>query len=132
MRKFLIKYLFGRYWWKFPGQSRYIYTDRGGFWNFLGFIILGLLGFFTGIEIFYNLTIPWALQVLYFGFNLGGFGYFSKYPVKWNELDKEQKWFYGDAAMSGELTKKLEFDAQMMTEWMKINLELKAKYYPSE
>lgn len=127
-RAFLIKHLFGRYWWKFPWQKHYNATDRGAFWSFNGYLILGFAGFFTGIELFYRLTIPWTLMVLYLGFPIGGLGYFSKFPVKWDELDMEQKWFFGTGAQSGQLTKKIEFTPDMMVEWQAINRFMKDKY----
>lgn len=145
IRAFLIKFLFGRYWWKLPdkswwlstkyfkwmswlSQSRYNATDRGSFWNYSGFILLAILWLITGMEIWLQAAIPWGLQVLYFGFSIGGIGYFSKYPVHWIELDEEQKWFYGDAAQSGDLTKKLEFTPAMMQQWIYINKKLSVKY----
>lgn len=128
MRAFLIKYLFGRYWWKLPWQSRYNSTDRGAFWNFNGFLLIAILFLITRSELIISLSIPWALQVLYFGFDLRGYGYFSRYPVKWKELDDEQKWYYGQAAMSGQLTKRLKFSSYQMSEWMGINNRFKDKY----
>ena len=128
MRQFLIKHLFGRYWWKFPWQSRYNATDKGAFWNFNGFLLIAILFGITGSELIISLSIPWAMQTLYFGFDLWGYGYFSRYPVKWKELDEEQKWYYGQAAMSGQLTKRLPFNSQQLSEWMRLNNYFKDKY----
>jgi hypothetical protein len=74
------------------------------------------------------LSIPWALVVLYFGFPVGGLGYFQKFPVQWDELDEEQKWYYGTAAQSGQLTKRVIFDIHMMSEWIQLAKKFKAKY----
>ncbi|WP_439473830.1 hypothetical protein [Algoriphagus formosus] len=128
MRKFIIKYCFGRYWWKLPWQKHYNNTDRGAFWSFNGFLLIALLWWITGAEWTLMLSIPWALLVLYFGFHIFGLGYFSRFPVRWPELDAEQKWYYGQAAQSGMLTKRLEFNSQMMSEWMKLSRHFREKY----
>lgn len=128
MRAFLVKYLFGRYWWKMPFQTQFNVTSRGPFWYFNGFLLIAILWMIFRDEWIIQLSIPWSMLVLYLGFPLGGLGYFSKFPVKWVELDDEQKWYYGRAAMSGELTKYLVFDDQMMSQWYGINQRMKKKY----
>jgi hypothetical protein len=128
MRAFLVKYLFGRYWWKLPFQTQYNVTSRGPFWYFNGFLLIAILWMIFQLEWIIQLSIPWSILVLYFGFPLGGLGYFSKHPVKWGELDEEQKWYYGQAALSGELRKKIPFDHRMRSEWYVIAYNMKKRY----
>lgn len=130
MRAFLIKYLVGRYWYRIPGQKHFNNTSRGPFWYYNGFLLIALLWIATGRPEWLILwpTIGWSLIVLYFGFPLGGLAYFEKFPFQWYELDEEQKWQYGQAAMSGELSRKLPFDDQMMMQWYRINQQMKKKY----
>ena len=126
IRKFLIKYLFGRYWYRFPGQHQYNNTSRGPFWFFNGYLLIAILWLLTGFGL--GLSIPWSVIVLYFGFPLKGLSYFQMFPVKWHELDDEQKWLYGQAYFSTDLSKPLEWNSRMRTEWLKINREMKIKY----
>lgn len=53
-------------------------------------------------------AIAWLLVIVYL----------KLYPVKWAELDEEQKWFYGNAALSGK-TKAVMTDKQY-TQWKSI------------
>lgn len=128
MRKFIIKYGFGRYWWKLPWQKQYNVTSRGPFWFYNGFLLIAILWGIFGAEWILQLSILWALLVLYFGFPVGGLGYFSRFPVRWHELDDEQKWFYGVAAQSRDLRKPLEFTPGMFVEWMKLAQAFRKKY----
>lgn len=129
IRKFLVKYLFGRYWFKLPFQKMYNNTNRGPFWFYNGYLLIGLSWLLFGQnELVIQSSIPYTLLVLYFGFPLGGLGYFSKFPVKWKELDDEQKWYYGAGATSGQLTKKIEFTSSQMSEWLELNQKFRKKY----
>ena len=131
MRKFIIKYLFGRYFWKFPFQYHYNYTARGPFWYFNGFLLIGLIWMATGRPEWMLLwpMVAWFLIVLYFGFPLFGFSYFEKYPVKWEELeDEEQKWYYGVVATYATLRKKVPFTPEQFEEWAKIRAKMYIKY----
>jgi hypothetical protein len=130
MREFIIKYTFGRYYWKFPFQKHYNYLDRGPFWYFNGFLLIGIIWLIFGRpELWLNIVpFVWVLPVLYLGFPLGGFGYYDQRPVTWDELDIEQKYVYGLGAMSGHLTKKLYFPPAYHTEWLEIKKYMKNKY----
>ncbi len=126
LRQFLIKYLFGRYWYRFPGQQHYNNTSRGPFWFFNGYLLIAILWMLTGFGL--GLSIPWSIIVLYFGFPLKGLGYFQMFPVKWHELDPEQKWMYGQAHFSNDLSKPLPWNEGINKEWRKLNQEFKIKY----
>lgn len=129
MRAFLIKYCFGRYWYIFPGQKHYNNCNRGPFWFFNGFLLIGIIWWLLGRpDAVLIAAIPWAVLVLYFGFPIGGLGYFSKFPVKWSELDAEQKWYYGSGVMSGNLRTRPEFNSQQMSQWININKYFRDKY----
>lgn len=130
MRKFIVKYGFGQYWYKLWFQDHYNNMHRGSFWYFNGFLLIGLLWLITGRPewlIFWP-TIAWFLFVLYFGFPLGGLGYFQKFPVKWEELDEEQKWYWGNGVTSGDLRKQIAFPADQYIEWLEIKKRMKVNY----
>jgi hypothetical protein len=131
MRSFLLKYTFGRYWWKFWFQTHYNYTQRGPFWYYNGYLLLGLIFLASGGTWDWVLFIPaliWTAVVLYMGFPLFGFSYYERHPAKWHELDEEQKWYYGRVATMNVLSKKLEFTSSMMTEWISINQRMRVRY----
>jgi hypothetical protein len=75
-----------------------------------------------------GLSIPWAGIVLYFGFPLFGFGYYDRNPVKWEELDMEQKWWYGQGIVRGEAPKGYQFTASQAKEWQELNKYFKNKF----
>lgn len=43
-----------------------------------------------------------------------GFVYFKLYPVKWEELDRMQKWQYGHAASTGELSPAVKLSREQL------------------
>lgn len=131
MRAFLIKYYFGRYWWKFPKGVHYWSTSRAAFWNFNGYLLLALIFILSGGQAEWVIgypTIIYSLWVLYISFPLGGLAYFERNIPKWEELDEEQKWMYGQAVMSGELTKKLHLTQEQMIQWIVLSNKFRNKY----
>lgn len=130
MRKLILKYLFGRYWWKFPFQYHYNYTAKGPFWYFNGYLLICLLWMATGRPE-WLLQVPvylWTAFVLYFGFPLFGYSYFEKHPATWDELDEESKWYYGIVATYASLKKKVPFTPEQFEEWAEIRERMKKKY----
>lgn len=126
MRRFIIKYTYGRYWWKLPFQKHYNNTARGPFWFFNGFLAICVFFWVFGFGL--GFSIPWAVFVLYFGFPLSGLGYYDNYPVRWFELDNEQKWWYGQGVMMGEAPRGYHLNASQMAEWKSLNAWFKQKY----
>ncbi len=85
MRKFIIKYWFGRYNFKNRG------VDRAAVWNICLMILAILINVF--IE---NQTIAMPLMLLpIFILIFTTFIYLPYFPVKWDELDVNQKHYYG-------------------------------------
>lgn len=80
------------------------------------FPLMCLLALAVYFDSFVAKCIVFALLIpsLYFGFV-----YFYQYPVKWEELDDEQKWFYG--AYLTKFDKKNELAMQKWKEWHRIN-----------
>ncbi len=73
---------------------------RCGKWIFSTFLLLGLIELKHPYELFESF-LSWPLTgillfELWVGFSWFGYGYFEKFPVKWNELDEEQKYDYGN------------------------------------
>lgn len=126
MRLFLIKFYFGEYWYKLPGQKRYNQTIRAGFWNFNAFLVIALLGFAQ--ESLWLLAIPYTLFALYYSFPLGGKGYFQTHPVQWDELSDGQKWYYGSGIGSSELKDAPPLTARQFGEYLKLRDRFKKKY----
>lgn len=48
--------------------------------------------------------------------------YLKKYPVKWHELDNDQKWSYGKAVIYGHA--KSEFPTEQRVEWAGIEAKI--------
>lgn len=130
MRKLIIKYGFGQYWYKYPWQKHYNNMHRGSFWYFNGYFLIGMLWMISGRPewIIFWPTIIWTLVVLYLGFPVAGLGYFQKFPVKWDELDEEQKWYYGIGVSSGSLKKQILLTADQYEERIKIRTRMRKKY----
>lgn len=54
-----------------------------------------------------------------------GFIYFRIKPVKFNELDESQKYQYGQAVKSGQLTKDIKLSPSELAEWNEIDEKYK-------
>lgn len=133
MRKFLIKYLFGEYWWKFEFQKHYNQTSRFGFWCFnilLAICIPAILGYLiTADEGWFDylwIVIPLVPVILYLGFPLGGMGYFHRYPPQWEELSRGQKWFLGKMYKNPQGLDRLT--GQQWKEFFDIQDEFRSRY----
>ena len=86
MRKFIIKYWFGQY--DFNGFK----IDRAAVWNSCLMIIAILVRVFVDDESIYSIPLMLLpISILIFT----TFIYLPKYPVKWDELDINQKHYYG-------------------------------------
>ena len=85
MRKFIIKYWFGQY--DFNGFK----MDRAAVWNFTLMIIAILARVFVENQIIALPLMVIPLFILVFT----TFIYLRKFPVKWDELDRIQKHYYG-------------------------------------
>ena len=85
MRKIIIKYWFGQY--NFNG----FIIDKAGVWNTILMILAILFNVFVENQ---TIAIPLMLlpvSILVFT----TFIYFRFFPVKWDDLDLEQKHYYG-------------------------------------
>lgn len=131
MRKFILKYTFGRYWYRFPWQHHYNCTSRGPFWYYNGYLIIALVFIFSGGTADWVIQWPaylWSAVVLYFGFPLLGFSYYERFPAKWHELDEEQKWYFGNAVTSGDLRKHPPLPTSQFQEYVRIATKMRKKY----
>ena len=106
MRKFIVKHFALNYSTKLFGTT---FTALRA--SRIIFPVFCLAGFLTAInpnwpELTWYTTLAYLLVgiVVYFGFI-----YFRFYPVKWNELDEYQKFQYGIAINSNQLTKPKEY-----------------------
>lgn len=85
-----------------------------GITNLMLFSIASLLITYTGFNIITVVASIASLLLLFFTFI-----YFDIYPVKWEELNDEQKWNVGIAVQTGKTTMKLT-DKQL-EEWKKLD-----------
>lgn len=94
MRKFLVKHfvlgysfkIFGRRIWS-SRVSRILAPSY-----LIGLILIKEIPMHPSILTF---ILMFLLLLTWIGFRLGGVGYFCFFPVKWNELDNEQKYYMG-------------------------------------
>lgn len=106
MRKFIIKH--------------FLLTKRKdvalGVSNILLITIAGLLLTYTGSSIFTATAFAAMLTLLFFTFV-----YFRIFPVKWEELNDEQKWNYGWAIQNGKSSKISALTKEQQEEWDILN-----------
>ena len=91
MRKFIINNYFGE------GTIGKFSFTKGAPLNFIQVAVTGVVVEFLGLPQF--ITIPFLIislaWLLYVGMDFMGKGYFSTFPVTWDELNDKQKWYWG-------------------------------------
>lgn len=122
-------------------QYHYNTTSRFGFWCFNLWLVLALPGIVAIFILedpdpflkYLIIFVPIGALTLYFGFPLRfggkkGIGYSERFPIRWEELDDQQKWFYGAGINSGQLQGQKPFPAKYMSEWMRLNQLYRKKF----
>ena len=119
----------GDRWMKNPFTGNWGNQYRGGIYLYLALTLIGILSI-LGINsiIILLLSAIWLIFTLYFTFPLGGYGYFEKYPVQWEEMDELQKWQYGLFVRSGDSTVYLKLTQEQYNEWEELNKKFKTKF----
>lgn len=127
MRNFLVKNFAFYHMVRLFGKS--ISWLRAANFLFPTFLVGGVYSVYTNGEfdsIMGILILIWTAIMAFFGFV-----YFRIRPAKWAELDKDQKFQYGEISLSSKLNK---LSAEEMKEWQKIKKEHikkieKSKFY---
>ncbi len=104
MRKLIVKYLALSYRVKVFGKEFTFVRAANVIVPLLLLLFLALLNnenypipdFFTWVMLEVN-AVVWLIVL----------GYLKMHPVQWHELDREQKWFYGNGIRMGKLSLKL-------------------------
>lgn len=122
MRKFIINNYFGE------GTIGKYSFSKGAPLNFLQVGITAIVVEFLGLPQF--ITIPFLIisiaWLLYVGMDFMGKGYFSTFPVTWDELNDKQRWYWGryyDSAPS--FIKKPESLKENWSKWIKLDSKFK-------
>ena len=91
MRKFIINNYFGE------GKIKEFTYSKGAPLNMFQVLITGLI--FNIFPIPNIISIPFLIVslawLLYVGMDFMGKGYFSTFPVTWDELNDKQRWYWG-------------------------------------
>jgi len=116
MRKLLVKLFVLDY--LFKGWN----GNRGAFIVYPIALLYGLsLGYFDSVQWYLASAL---VAVTYFDFL-----HFVIWPATWTELDQSQKWQYGVAVKSGQLTKSAGYYTDIdWKEWEVINQEINKKF----
>ena len=105
LRRFMINNYWGKGYFKIPLLNKWVSYYKGGPRNFFALLAIGVLRIAfdnfdrnLGDVVVLILALIWVIWVLYTGFNVMGFGYWIKNPIKYEELEKDlDKWVYGQA-----------------------------------
>ena len=91
MRKFIINNYFGE------GKIKEFTYSKGAPLNMFQVLITGLIVNLSLIPQY--ISIPFLIVslawLLYVGMDFMGKGYFSTFPVTWDELNDKQRWYWG-------------------------------------
>lgn len=90
MRNLIIKFYFGIYRFNAFGKKN-LTIERSAVMNFITMIIMAITLFAIQDPTFRT----WVLMSLFALLVFCTFVYFRLVPVKWDELDEIQKWYYG-------------------------------------
>lgn len=122
MRQWLVKNFVGIYRMKIFGK----YTSAVRASRIIApiMILFGILLIILDRNLFSVVTTILGCSVLFWF----GFFHFEFFPVKWDELDDEQKWDFGMFLNSGDSTKKIKFTEKQRKEWIKLNEFFTKKY----
>ena len=125
MRKFLINQLALNHISIVFGKT--INWVRIGNWAIPSFCIGGLYSIYTDMDFMNPMGILILLVIALQ--NLVALVYFRLKPIKWDELDLSQKWQYGQALFSQQLTKELPKSERykILSEWDEVNRKFRSK-----
>lgn len=91
---------------------------RAANWLFPSFLLGGIWAVYSEANF---INLPGILILLWIALMVFiGFIYFRIVPVNWDELNISQKFQYGHAIFSGQLTKKKELSLKQQDEWIEI------------
>ncbi|MFW6225716.1 MAG: hypothetical protein ACOC3V_01995 [bacterium] len=112
LRKFIVRnFVLYKNFKLFGKTYNMLRASRIMFPSFLAGSILSII--FFHLILVKLLILVYLSTLVWVGFDLKGVGYFKLYPVKWEELDDEQKYQWG-------MINQLDLSSEQFQEWVKI------------